>query len=46
MRTNWIILGLALAAIVLIGLLLNRSCNSRLNVTPDAAEQIEKAKQR
>jgi ABC-type nitrate/sulfonate/bicarbonate transport system permease component len=37
----------ALAVLVLIGFVLNRSCRSAdLKVTPEAAEQIEKAKRR
>jgi hypothetical protein len=45
---NRILLGLALAAIILIGLALYRSyfSSDRLNVEPHAAEEIDKAKRR
>lgn len=42
------LIGLLLVAVILIGFAFYRSCTSgdRLNVTPEAAEKIEKAKRR
>jgi hypothetical protein len=48
MFTNPRYLGLAIAALAMIGFAFYPSCTSgnRLNVSPDAAEKIEKAKRR
>lgn len=48
MFTNPRYLGLAIAALAMIGFAFYLSCISgnRLNVSPDAAEKIEKAKRR
>lgn len=48
MRTNRILLGLALAAVLLAAAAVYRSYSlgPRLNVEPHAAEEIEKAKRR
>lgn len=47
MQIKHILLGMLLAAIILIAIVLYRSrYGSDLNVTPDAAEEIEKAKRR
>jgi len=48
MRTHHVLLWLVAAAFLLIAVLLYRSCTSgnKLNVEPNAAEEIEKAKRR
>ena len=47
MQIKHIAIGILLAALILIGVMLYRSrYGSNLNVTPEAAEEIEKAKRR